>query len=170
MSYLMTKKELATIAGYSYRQLYNIDRDLPENRKLFVTEGEGKKCDLAMFVQRWVEYNVSHETAHIEDLDQIKAKHEVIKAEKTQIEVDKMKGKLVDIQDVKRLWGNIANTVMQNMIRLPHKIAPMLRMMENTEEIAFILDDEIRTVLNNIADTPLPDEADETSEEDEEEA
>jgi ribosomal protein L11 methylase PrmA len=45
MGISMTKKELASIAGYSYRQLYNIDRDLPDNGKLFV-EGEGGKYDL----------------------------------------------------------------------------------------------------------------------------
>ncbi|MBR6224322.1 MAG: hypothetical protein IKR02_01210, partial [Firmicutes bacterium] len=58
----MTKKELATIAGYTYRRLYDIDRDQPPDRKLFV-ESEGGKYDLAVFVQRWVEYNVQNENA-----------------------------------------------------------------------------------------------------------
>ena len=40
MGVSMTKKELATIAGYTYRRLYDIDRDLPEGKKLFVA-GEG---------------------------------------------------------------------------------------------------------------------------------
>ena len=81
----MTKKELANIAGYTYRRLYDIDRDLPEGKKLFEKSEDGK-YDLALFVQRWVDYNISHNTdSDIYDLDEVKAKHEVIKAEKTQL-------------------------------------------------------------------------------------
>jgi phage terminase Nu1 subunit (DNA packaging protein) len=166
----MTKKELATIAGYTYRRLYDIDRDLPEGKKLFVA-GEDGKYDLAIFVQKWVEYNVANEVSDdLYDLDAVKAKHEVIKAEKTQLEVDKMRGQLVDVQDVRRLWGDIANTVMQNLIHLPSKIAPMVLMMDNTELIASIISEEIRKILNEIADTPLPDyaAAEDTQEESEE--
>ena len=153
----MTKKELATVAGYTYRRLYDIDRDQPKDKKLFV-ESEDGKYDLALFVQRWVEYNVHQATAGggTDDLDTVKARHEVIKAEKTQLEVDKMRGQLIDVQDVRRLWGDIANTVMQNTIHLPSKVAPMLRMMDNTEVIAGIIDTEMRKALNDIADTPLP--------------
>jgi phage terminase Nu1 subunit (DNA packaging protein) len=159
MSISMTKKELANVAGYTYRRLYDIDKDLPDGKKLF-EQSEGGKYDLAIFVQRWVEYNVSHSAdTDVYDLEEVKAKHEVIKAEKTQLEVDKMRGQLIDVQDVRRLWGNIANTVMQNMIHLPSKLAPMLQMMDNIELIKDIIDTEIRKILNEIADTPLPDYA-----------
>lgn len=169
MSVEMTKKELANIAGYTYRRLYDIDRDLPPEKKLFV-EGEGGKYDLAIFVQRWVEYNVTRETDYIEDLDAVKARHEAVKIEKTELEVKKMRGQLIDVQDVKRLWGDVANTVMQNMIHLASKIAPMVRMMDNTEVIANLIDEEVRKTLTDISNTPLPTyAADETENEESEE-
>ena len=164
MNTALTKKELANIAGYTYRRLYDIDRDLPEDRKLFV-ESEGGKYDLAIFVQRWVEYNVTKEAPEVEDLDVVKARHEVIKAQKTELEVKRMRGQLIDVQDVRRLWGGIANMVMQNLIHLPSKLAPMIRMMDNTEQIAAIIDQGIRDVLNAMADAPLPDYAAEDDEE-----
>lgn len=165
MSLSLTKKELANVAGYTYRRLYDIDRDLPENRKLFV-EGEGGKYDLAVFVQRWVEYNVAQESGDVDDLDTVKARHEAVKIEKTELEVARLRGELIAVQDVKKLWGDVAKTIMQNMLHLPNKVAPLLRMMESTERIAGILDNEIRTILNALADTPLPDYA--ADEEDEE--
>ena len=61
--------------------------------------------------------------------------------------------------DVRRLWGDIANTVMQNLIHLPSKIAPMVQMMDNVEVIASIIDEEIRKILEEIAETPLPEYA-----------
>lgn len=154
----MTKKELASIAGYTYRRLYDIDRDLPDNKKLFV-EGEGGKYDLAVFVQRWVEYNVNNEVADTDDLDLVKARHEAVKMEKTKLEVEKMSGQLVDVQDVRKLWGDIAHTVTQNLLHLPNRLAPQIRMIENQEIIASIIDDGIRQALNELADTPLPDYA-----------
>mgnify|MGYP007102084525 CR=1 FL=1 len=165
MGLSMTKKDLATVAGYTYRQLHNIDIGLPDDRKLFV-KGEGDKYDLAIFVQRWVDYNVQREAPDgIEDLDLVKAKHEVVKIQKTELEVAKMRGVLIDVQDVRRLWGDVANTVMQNFIHLPSKVAPLMRMMDNTEAIAGIMEDEIRKILEGIAETPLPDYAAEEEEE-----
>lgn len=172
MAQSMTKKELANIAGYTYRRLHDIDRDLPDNKKLFV-ESEGGKYDLALFVQRWVKYNVENETGDEDDLDLVKARHEAVKMQKTELEVDKMRGQLVDVQDVRKLWGDIAATVTQNLLHLPTTLAPQLRMIENQEVISSVIDEGIRRVLNEIADTPLPDYAadpsgDEESEEDEE--
>lgn len=167
MGIFLTKKELATVAGYTYRRLYDIDRDLPADKKLFV-EGEGGKYDLAVFVQRWVAYNVDHEMADVDDLDTVKARHEVIKTQKTELEVAKMRGQLIDVQDVKKLWGDIANTVTQNIIHLPSKVAPLVRDMDNVEMIASIIDAEVRTILNDIAETPLPTYAAEEGDEGEE--
>ena len=173
MGVSMTKKELATIAGYTYRRLYDIDRDQPQEKKLCV-EGEGGKYDLAIFVQRWVDYNVNNETADVDDLDTVKARHEVVKTQKTELEVARMRGQLIDVQDVKRLWGDIANTVTQNLLHLPSKLAPMLRMLDNTEVIADMIDKEIRKALEAVADTPLPtyaatEESDESEEKGDEE-
>ena len=168
----LTKKELATIAGYTYRRLYDIDRDLPQDKKLFV-EGEGGKYDLAIFVQRWVEYNVNSEAADVDDLETVKARHEVVKTQKTELEVARMRGSLIDVQDVKKLWGDIANTVTQSMLHVPSKVAPLVRMMENTEQIAEVISGEIRAALEAVAETPLPtyaaDEEEDAEAEDEDE-
>lgn len=156
MGVCMTKEELAQIAGYSYRQLYNINKELDDDKKIFV-KGEGKGYDLALFVQRWVAYKVDEATGDSDDLDEAKAIHERIKTKKTMLEVRRMEGMLVDINDVRKLWADIANTIMQSMLHLPATIAPMVTMMDNHEVIARIIDDEIRKVLNMLAETPVPD-------------
>ena len=79
-----------------------------------------------------------------------------------------MRGQLIDVQDVKKLWGDIANTVTQNIIHLPSKVAPLVRDMDNVEMIASIIDAEVRTILNDIAETPLPTYAAEEGDEGEE--
>lgn len=151
----MTKKELAEVAGYTYRRLYDIDRALPDDAKLFVEASDGK-YDLGLFVQRWVQYNVAHEVAPDSSYEEAKTKHEIIKTAKTELEVAKMKGQLIDVQDVKKLWGDIAISITQNAMNLPKKLAPLLTMQENEEVVAGIIDDEIRIMLDGITNTPLP--------------
>jgi len=107
-------------------------------------------------VQRWVEYNVEKNSVDAGDLDAVKAAHESVKMRKTQLEVDRMEGMLVDVQEVRRLWGDIANTIMQGMLHLPSTLAPMVRGMENVEVIGSVIDAEIRKVLEELADAPLP--------------
>ena len=131
MGIYLTKKELATVAGYTYRRLHDIDMGLPEDGKLFV-KGEGGKYDLALFVQRWVRYNVDNETGDDQTLDEVKARHEIVKTRKTELEVARLEGKLVDVYEIRRLWGGVANTVMQNMLRLPCKVSPLLLMMNDS--------------------------------------
>lgn len=155
----MTKQELAKLAGISYRQLYNINKKLIEedrDKALFVSGEDAKKCDLAAFVQRWVDYNVERASISADDLDAVKAAHESVKMRKTQLEVDRMEGSLVDVQEVRKAWGDIANTIMQNMIHLPSTLAPMVQGMDNVEVISSVIDAEIRKVLEGLADTPLP--------------
>ncbi len=170
MGIYLTKKELATVAGYTYRRLHDIDMGLPDDGKLFV-KGEGGKYDLAFFVQRWVKYNVDNETGDDQTLDEVKARHEIVKTRKTELEVARLEGKLVDVHEIRRLWGGVANTVTQNMLRLPSKVSPRLVMMKDVEMIASIIDGEIRDTLTQISETPLPLEAasEETDEEESEE-
>lgn len=155
----MTKQALAELTGMTYRQIFNINKKLTqedENKALFVQGEDAKKCDLAVFVQRWVEYNVDRVSANTDDLDAVKAQHESVKMRKTQLEVDRMEGVLVDVQEVRRMWGDIANTIMQGMIHLPSTLAPMVRDMENVEVISNVIDKEIRKVLEGLSETPLP--------------
>lgn len=155
----MTKNELAELTGLTYRQIFNINKKLAEedpDKALFV-KGEGaKKCDLAIFVQRWAQYCVERESVDTDDLDAVKARHESVKMRKTQLEVERMEGELVSVQDVRKLWGDIANTIMQGMLHLPSTLAPMVRGMENIEVIRSVIDTEIRKTLEVLSDTPLP--------------
>lgn len=152
MSTGMTRKELASLAGYTYRRLYDIDRTLPEDKKLFVqskkAEGDkAERCDAALFVQRWVDYCVENAQGARSDLDKAKAEHEVLKKRKTELEVEKMEGATVPLEDVKREWEEICREIMQGMMALPGRLAGRLVMMESAEQIGAIIEEDIRRVL-----------------------
>jgi phage terminase Nu1 subunit (DNA packaging protein) len=158
MGISLTKKELATLAGYSYRRLHDIDMKLPQADRLFV-EGEGGKYDAAIFVQRWVSYNVDSEAGGDQSLDDVKAIHEKVKTRKTELEVQRMEGQLVDINEVRRIWGDVANVVKKNLLQMPGRLAPMVVAMTSVERINGIIEREMHDVLTQIAETPLPESA-----------
>ena len=163
------QKELAELVGKTDRQIRNIDKEQEDGKRLLV-KGEGGKYDAAIFVQRWVNLQVDKITEGMEDLDAVKARHEIVKTEKTTLEVQRMRGELIDVHDIRKAWGDVANTVMLGMVHLPSTLAPMVQGLDNVEVIGSIIDAEIRRVLNAIAETPLPTyAATETTEETEEE-
>ena len=168
MGYALTKKELASISGYTYRRLHDIDLALPRDEKLFVpSETNPKKYDLALFVRRWVEYNVGQVGSgeDSEELITIKAQHEKVKKEKTELEVARMKAEMVDIQDVHRMWCNLAGMVRNRFVQLGHKVGPALVMQESAEKIAEVIDREVRDALTMLAREPAPEDmSDESTE------
>jgi len=166
MSVNLTQKELAELVGRTDRQIRNINAPLPPEEKLLV-KGEGGKFNAALFVQRWIEMQIKKITEGMEDLDAVKARHEIVKTEKTQLEVAKMRRELLDYRDVQKAWGDIANSVMNAMLNIPAQVAPVIRGMESVEMIGQIIDGEIRRALEAIAETPLPEYAMEMAEKDE---
>ena len=163
MAITMKQKELAELVGLTDRHIRRIDNGMEPGEKLLVKAEDGK-FDAAMFVQRYLAMKIKEVTDGMEDLDAVKARHEIVKTEKTQLEVAKMRGELLDYRDVRKAWGDIANSVMNAMMNIPGQIAPVIRGMESVEMIAGILDGEIRRALENLSDTPIPSYAVEVSE------
>ena len=163
----LNQKGLAELASRTDRMLRMIDKELPDEKKLLVKTESGK-YDAGLFVQRWTAYQIEKATDGIDDLDAVKARHELVKTEKTTLEVARLRGELVSAQDVKRLWGDIAHTVMQNLLHIPGSVAPVVQGMTSTEAIQEILDAEVRRALNAISESPLPAYAAENGDEEEE--
>lgn len=157
MKTAMTKKELATVAGYTYRRLHDIDMELPKDKKLFVvSEADEKKYDLVIFVQRWVAYNRQATETESEELSVVKAQHEKVKKEKTELEVAKLKGEVADVLEIHRIWSNIATILRERFINMPRKLAQSLVMIGSADKIEAIIDREVRDALSMVANTPLP--------------
>lgn len=150
----LTKKELAELTGLSYRRIFDINTDLPQDKKLFVPAENGK-YDLATFVRRWISYSVEKNTTEEMSLDAAKTIHEQVKIQKSQTELARMRGELVEVTEVQQAWVDIATTVRQSITTLPQKIAPKVYMVDNMNIVIGLIDEEITEVLNNIADTPI---------------
>ncbi len=167
MAIMLKQKELAELVGLTDRHIRRSDQTLEPDEKLLVKAEDGK-YDACVFVQRYCDMKVKEVADGMDNLDAVKARHEIVKTEKTQLEVARMRGDLLDYREVRKAWGDIANTVMNALLTLPGQLAPMIRGLDSVEMISGILDGEIRRALENISDSPLPAYAMEGTEEPEE--
>ena len=163
MDIALTKRELSNLAGYSYQRMHTLDRNAEKDQKLFVeSEDTPGKYSLSMFIQRWAEYKERNAGEKKqgggidEQLAVIKAQHEKVKKEKTEIEVARMRGDVVEIERVARMWSDIVTIVRGRFVNMPRKLAPSLVAMEDPDEIEEKIEREVRDALEIIAKTPLP--------------
>lgn len=160
----LTKKEIAEAAGYTYRRLFDIDAELSPDKKLFVPSGDGK-YSLTEFIHRWVQYNIDKSTPEALSWEDAKARHEQIKIQKTELEVGKLRGELVEKETMHQIWATALNALVQNLMRLPAILTPLVYMVENRELVSGLIEKEIRETLTNFANTPLPEETEAEKEE-----
>jgi phage terminase Nu1 subunit (DNA packaging protein) len=163
----LSKQELSELAGYTYRQLHNIDTTLRENGKagLFPEKDADGKYDARDFVQNWVAYKVSAAENGSDDLEAVKARHEAVKMQKSEIQLALMKGEVVDARETVKLWADIATSVRTRLMNLPKQLAPKLVMIGDARIIEANLEESVREALALIADTPLPKELETDGEE-----
>jgi transcriptional regulator with XRE-family HTH domain len=150
----LSRAELAEAAGVSPQRLGQIDKALPEGQKLFLKTAPGK-YDLNTFFRNYIAYRMPEEDEDT-DLDAVKAKHEAVKMQKTQLEVERMEGELIALGEIKRLWGDVANSATQSFLNAAAVLAPLVQGMTDVAMIQDIIDREIRMRLENLSRTPLP--------------
>lgn len=164
----MTQQELSELAGITVRQLREINRALPEERKLFV-RADGGHFDGPLFVQRYIAYRVEQAAKKNKGFDAVRTEHEVIKAEKTRLQVLKMRGDMVDTAEVMRLWGDVVNTFKQSLLQIPAAISQTIQGMTDAGQIARVLEEELRASMTELSRADAPAWTQEAGEDDAEE-
>jgi terminase small subunit / prophage DNA-packing protein len=74
-----------------------------------------------------------------------------LKAELLQVEVDKEKGKLVPLEEIKRDWGRIAQAVKTGLYGIPYRLAAILATVDNESEIRKMIKQEVNRSLDEIS-------------------
>lgn len=149
---VMYVKELAALAGITDRRLRQINSELPPDKKLIVRKEGEKKADVAMFVRRWADYKVSIARNGQEyTLDEAKTEHELLKIQKTQIELRRMNREVVPVADVVSLCQEIVSAVKNNLLHIAATIAPVIAKMDDTEDVEDVVDTAIREALEDLS-------------------
>jgi len=86
------------------------------------------------------------------DYDEQKAKHELAKRLRTEMQLAKMENKLHDSEDVEAVMADMLYKFRAKMLAIPSKLAPGLANEHDIVEISKILKDTIHSALIELAD------------------
>jgi hypothetical protein len=76
---------------------------------------------------------------------------ERIKLEKAQMELDILKGKYIDVEQLKKEWGEVLRSMRARFLALPNRFAQAFTGTEKPEDVRYRLAQDIEQVLNEIA-------------------
>jgi hypothetical protein len=143
MDQYITAKDLGKIIGISERRVNQIVTE----KHTFDRELNGK-FDVAKCVEAYY-----HDLFHTGlDLDRERALHEIVKREKTELLVAKMKGELHEAADVEKALTDMVITFRNKILGIPSKVAPLLVGQKNIGKIREIIDKEVREALTELSD------------------
>lgn len=76
-----------------------------------------------------------------------------LKARREQIELDKMEGRLVDVDVVKGEWFNLVRRARDRLLMIRDRLTPLLAAESDEARVGSMLDDEILAALRILADS-----------------
>lgn len=147
ISKVVTTAEISEILGVSKRR---IQQFADEGALVRLNRGY---YDLPASITKFIEYQVAKNMPSDEiDKDVEQALWTRAKKEKTQLEVQIIKGELHRSEDVKRIMNDMLMAFRQRSLSLPTKVAPQLIMVEDIQAIKDILKIAIIELLTELKD------------------
>lgn len=128
---------------------------------IVISEKRGKYL-LKKSVRAYIENMKARDDEQTKDLAEIKLKteqekwkHEQAKRRKTEIQVDILQRKVHYASDVELFWNAMCVNIKNRLKALPTRAAPLLLEMEDKQEIKSILQGEVESALNELAEYDL---------------
>ncbi|MFP9128528.1 hypothetical protein [Niallia sp. BSM11] len=145
---VVTTAEISEILGVSKRR---IQQFADEGALVRLNRGY---YDLAASINKFIEYQISKALPNDSKIDKEEemALWTRAKKEKTQLEVQIIKGELHRSEDVKRIMNDMLIAFRQKTLSLPSKMAPQLIMVEDLQVIKDLLKNSVIELLTELKD------------------
>lgn len=136
--------ELGRILGVSRKWIYNLtERGLPR---------EGRLYDVAVCVQWYIASITERANDEPEDIMEARKRLYVAQTTKTQLEADRLKGRLVDLAEAEGLLLKIGSIVASQLDAVAPRLANLVAHETDQKTIQSLLFDEHRDIRQAIAD------------------
>jgi hypothetical protein len=129
----------------------------PQWIRQLTREGVLKQVDRGKYILgESVQAYIEHVAGGSEDnkkprLNDVKTEHELIKKEKSELELAKLRGELHAAKDVERVMSDMILSVKSKLLALPARLAPQLAH-ESAEVVEKVIRKEINVALSSLAD------------------
>jgi phage terminase Nu1 subunit (DNA packaging protein) len=154
---LVSTEELAQFVGVDPRRI----QQLTQEGVIKKEPGDKKtaKYDFVRNVHSLLQYyrkkSDSRGSKDSEGMKNAKERQAAAKAKLEELKLAQLEGDLHKAEDIERLTGAVLTRLRINLLAIPMGLAPVLRDMDDTMEIAEKLDERIRRAMNEAADMDL---------------
>ena len=154
---LVDTDELAKFVGVDVRRIQQLTQDGIIKKE----PGDKKtaKYDFVRAVHGLIRYyrekSDSRRSADSEEMAAEKIKQITIKRRLEELKLAQLEGELHKAEDIERIVGSMLTRLRINLMAIPMGMAPTLREMNDTMEIASKLDERIRRAMNEVVDFSL---------------
>jgi phage terminase Nu1 subunit (DNA packaging protein) len=154
---LVSTEELAQFVGVDPRRI----QQLTQEGVIKKEPGDKKtaKYDFVRNVHSLLQYyrqkSDSRRSSDSEEMANEKLKQISTKRKLEELKLAQLEGDLHKAEDIERIIGAVLTRLRINLLAIPMGLAPILRDMDDTREIAGKLDERIRRAMNEIADMDL---------------
>jgi phage terminase Nu1 subunit (DNA packaging protein) len=154
---LVSTEELAQFVGVDPRRIQQLTQEgvikkEPGNKKT-------AKYDFVRNVYSLLQYyrkkSDSRRSGDSDEMANEKLKQISTKRKLEELKLAQLNGELHKASDIERLIGAMLTRLRINLLAIPMGLAPILRDMDDTREIAEKLDERIRRVMNEVAEVDL---------------
>jgi phage terminase Nu1 subunit (DNA packaging protein) len=154
---LVSTEELSQFVGVDPRRI----RQLTQEGVIKKEPGDknAAKYDFVRNIHSLLQYyrqkSDSRGSRDSEGMKSAKERHAVAKAQLEELKLAQLEGDLHKAEDIERIIGAVLTRLRINLLAIPMGLAPVLRDMDDTRDIAEKLDERIRRSMNEVADMDL---------------
>ncbi|MDR0583623.1 MAG: hypothetical protein LBG57_04650 [Treponema sp.] len=154
---LVSTEELAQFVGVDPRRI----QQLTQEGVIKKEPGDKRtaKYDFVRNVHNLLQYyrqkSDSRRSGDSEEMANEKLKQISTKRKLEELKLAQLEGYLHKAEDIERVIGAVLTRLRINLLAIPMGLAPILRDMDDTREIAEKLDERIRRAMNEVADMDL---------------
>lgn len=147
MGEIVNKQRLQAILGKDHKTILKWQKEgLP-------IEKEGKRGESTLFnTEKVIDWMVKRASATDAELERARIRSINATAEKTELEVEEMKGNLIALDEMKGMWAKVLGAFRARVLSMPSRLTPQLAAVRDPKKIEKLLKDTCYEALTELSE------------------
>ncbi|MAR56943.1 MAG: hypothetical protein CMM93_07145 [Rickettsiales bacterium] len=146
MGEIVNKKSLAKILGRTERTLTEWQKEgMPIKKN--GARGQSNTYD----TEHVIDWMIKRASDTDSEMERARIRLTSAQADKTELEVEELRGNLITLDNMKGLWANVLATFRSRILSIPNRLTPQLAAVRDPKKIDVLLKDALYEALNELA-------------------
>lgn len=146
MGEIVNKKMLAKILGKTERTLTEWQKEgMPIKKN--GARGQSNTYDTEQVIE-WLLKRASDTDS---EMERARTRLTSAQADKTELEVEQLRGNLISLDNMKSLWGNVLGAFRARILSIPSRLTPQIATIRDPKKIDKLIKDALHDALNELS-------------------